>query len=147
MDNHKNTSPPECLCALRDGTCSRAPRFSLRGFQGWAYCDSVYDGDTCQLSFLHPNSTLSPYRWTCRLARIETPEIGRKAASPEEHARGIAARDTLAKLLLRKLVWIHITSMGKYKRPVVEIYTSSDESTNVNNEMLACGAAKPYGAA
>lgn len=114
----------------------RAPRFSLAGFEGPAYCDNVYDGDTLQLTFT-PNGLPQAYRWTCRLARINAPELR------DDPPKAAKARDALKKLVLGNIVDIHVTSMGKYRRPVVEIIVGSTQ-TNVSDFLLEHEFVKPY---
>jgi len=119
-----------------------ARRFTVAGYEGWAYCNNVYDGDTCQLSFA-PNGMEKAARWTCRLARIETAEIGRRAKSARERTEARISRNALRKFINDKLVWVNVTSMGKYKRPIVEIYDKNSQC--INDLMLECGAAVKYG--
>lgn len=106
-----------------------------------AYCSDVYDGDTCQLSFI-PLDFTKPYRWTCRLSRIQAPEIGRLAANKETQAQGVAARDALRAEILHKVVHIDVKSMDKYGRPVVEI--TRRDYVNVNDVLLGAGLVSLY---
>lgn len=120
-----------------------APRFApprVKGWKGWAYCNSVYDGDTCQLSMIAFGQ--DPLRWTCRLSRIQTPEIGHRAATKEEQERAVAARDALREYVLDKIVYVHIIDVGKYKRPVVELFIGD---CNVNDALIEGEFAVLYG--
>lgn len=137
-----DSSPIPFVLREFERTGSQAPRFTIAGFRGWAYCSDVYDGDTCQLSFL-PLGMQEPARWTCRLARIETAEIGRRAKSTQEQEAAVKGRAKLQELILDNIVYIHVTSMGKYKRPVVEIFTKDGQ--NVNDILVQSGIAVPYG--
>lgn len=121
----------------------QAPRFTIAGYQGWAYCSNVYDGDTCQLSFA-PRGLDSPARWTCRLARIETAEIGRRAKTPREQEAAVRGRNALRGFIYQKIIYLKVTSMGKYKRPIVELYDRKSKN-NINDMMVECGAAVAYG--
>lgn len=120
-------------------TRQRAPRFSLQGFRGRAYCDDVYDGDTCQLTF-QPECATRAFRWTCRLARIQAPEM--RSSSSADMERAVAARDALRQLILGSIVIIDVVSMGRYRRPVVEIMTET--GVNVNDLLLHQGHVVPY---
>lgn len=138
MDS-SSSIPDELLELQREQ--SGAPRFTIAGFCGWAYCSDVYDGDTCQLSFA-PVGMERSRRWTCRLARIETAEIGRRAKSPREEEAAEESRAVLQALIERKIVYIEVLDIGAYHRPTVEIYVGG---ANINNLMLERGGAVVYG--
>lgn len=122
-----------------------APRFTLAGYSGWAYCSSVYDGDTCHLSLVPPEMH-NAYLWTCRLARIQAPEIGCHAHSDHERDLGVRAREALAQCILNKVVYVEVIGEGKFGRPLVELYVHRPfgTSVNVNQQMIDDGFAVLY---
>jgi endonuclease YncB( thermonuclease family) len=119
----------------------KTKRFTLAGFDGPALCEHVYDGDTPHLTF-QPWDMPRAFRWTCRMARIQCPEMKGSNILPAEKELALHARDNLASLIKGEIVRVEVTSMGKYRRPVVEIYASG---RNVNDLMLESGHAVPYG--
>ena len=91
------------------------------------------------------------------MARIQAPEM--RGRGFDEKALAIECRDFLADAIHRRFVWIEIGSMGKYGRPVVEIWNivnddcvcdASDGSLslvkggNVNDKMMDSGGCVLY---
>lgn len=120
------------LLRVRAASTKRTKRFNLNGHKGWALCEHVYDGDTPHLTMI-PHGMNRPWRWTCRMARIQAPEMNEEA--------GNVSRDALQHRILGKIVRVQVVSTGKYGRPVVEI---EDNDGNVNDWMLETGHAKVY---
>jgi len=148
MEYQLNTEHLEILSKRVEDKHKKTKRFTLAGFDGLACCEHVYDGDTPHLT-LFPGSMDRPYRWTARMARIDAPELRGKNADPQPAK---AARDYLKSIIYRRLLWVSIRRMGKYGRPIVEIYTIEiDKKTktvklvaNVNDLMLMSGHAILY---
>jgi len=122
----------------------KTPRFTLAGYVGPALCEEVYDGDTPHLAFKPWPEIDRAFRWTCRMARIQAPEI--RGATPLERQLAVEARDYLSTLILDKHLWIRVTAMDKYGRPVVEIYGHDDAEISINDAMVRSGHAVTYGA-
>ena len=79
----------------------------------------VYDGDTITIaSQLHGSSTM--YRFSIRLAGIDTPEI--KSHNPLEKERAIYVRNQIHDLLFGKIIRLTNISMEKYGRVLADIY-------------------------
>ena len=66
-----------------------------------AYVIKVYDGDTITVASKLNNSSLI-YRFSIRLAGIDTPEI--KTDNKIEHERALFVRDRLSDLILNKII-------------------------------------------
>jgi micrococcal nuclease len=77
-----------------------------------------------------------------RLYGIDTPEIRTKDL--EEKEKGFAAKDFVKEAILNKEVMIDTTKgTGKFGRYLATIYYG-ENNTNLNEELLEKGYAKPY---
>ena len=92
------------------------PAFSMNGFKTEAKVVKVYDGDTVHVVFSYFNSF---YKWTCRIAHVDTPELRTK--NEEEKKKGYEVRDKLRELILGKIVQLHCLEFDKYGRLLVDI--------------------------
>jgi micrococcal nuclease len=90
--------------------------FSLEGQEHRAKVVDVYDGDTIKCVFPIHNKL---YRWNCRIAGVDTPEI-RTRCKPEKEL-GYNVRDKLREKILNKIVYLQCGEFDKYGRLLVNI--------------------------
>jgi endonuclease YncB( thermonuclease family) len=112
------------------------PVFSLNGHKCKAKVVYVYDGDTVHL-VIEVFGTL--YKWKCRIAHIDTPEL--KTKDLHEKKMGIDARDKLKVLIENKIVDIECFEFDKYGRLLVEITV---ETIKVHEWLIENHLAQPY---
>ena len=115
---------------------STVPFFSLSGYDTFSKIVKVYDGDTIHAVFKWSGHF---YKWKCRLAHIDTPEM--RSKDENEKRKAHEARDKLAELILDKVVHLHCLGFDKYGRLLVEIETSGKK---VHQWMIENGHARPY---
>jgi len=86
-----------------------------------SYCKviKVYDGDTITVASKTPGTNIV-YRFSVRLAGIDTPEMTSK--NNVEKERAIFVRDRLHDLVFGKIVLLKNLSMEKYGRILADIY-------------------------
>lgn len=127
---------------------------------------SVYDGDTCHIALKHP--TLKQiFRFKCRLAHIDTPEI--RTHDSEEKKAALRARNRLvalstdighmlpnmncawSKKLLQdvvnrntKTIFVQCGKFDKYGRLLVVLYPTQSARVSINQTLINDGLAKPY---
>ena len=99
---------------------------------------SVYDGDTCTAD-IDLGFYMILRKVKVRLWGINTPEI--RGGTDEEKAKGREVRDYLKERVLNQEVVLVSRGKGKYGRWLCEIYAGD---TNLNDEMLEKGMARPY---
>ena len=99
----------------------------------------VYDGDTITVASKLPNMDEPIYRFSVRLAGIDTPEIKGKTIHEKELA--IVARDALHNLIFGKMVYFKNVSTEKYGRILADVYF---EDIHINSWMLQNKYAVPY---
>ena len=105
-----------------------------------AYVLDVYDGDTITIDInLGLGVVLAKQK--IRLYGINTPEI--RGGTPEEKARGFAARDYLRAVILNKAIILetHKDKSGKYGRLLGTIWV---DGVNVNALLIATEHAVEY---
>ena len=115
----------------------RVPKFSLKGFEVDAIVTKVYDGDTVHAVFAIEEQGY--FRWSCRLAGINTPEL--RSTDLEERDLAQKAKVALAEKVLYQQVRIRLGKFEKYGRLLATIYL---KDTNVNEWLISEGYAKPY---
>ena len=104
----------------------------------------VYDGDTITLATFVGKRA---YRFRCRLARIDAPEMRPTTKEGSERSRfaekkaAIVARDALRELLLDRVVEIRDAGTEKYGRVLADIYLGK---ICASDWMLDQGLAVPY---
>jgi len=98
------------------------PKFSLDGVITRAKIVKVYDGDSVHAVF---ELLGKYYRWVCRLAHIDTPEI--KTKNEEEKAHGLEVKQILTDMLLDKIFLIDCYQFDKYGRLLIELTLPSGE--------------------
>lgn len=113
------------------------PVFSLTGHTCKAKVVYVYDGDTVHL-VIEVFGKL--YKWKCRIAHIDTPELRTKDA--HEKQMGVDARDKLKTLIENKIVDVHCFEFDKYGRLLVEIIT--EDGIKIHEWLLQNHLAQPY---
>jgi endonuclease YncB( thermonuclease family) len=79
------------------------------------------------------------YRFSVRLAGIDTPEIHGSTSS--EKASAIAVRDLLANLVLNKIVLLKNVHFEKYGRLLADVYLGD---LHLNKHLLDNHCAVPY---
>lgn len=117
---------------------TKADKFEITG-QFYGRCVKVYDGDTIHV-IAKPMGFDKYYKFACRLARINAPEI--RGGDENSRAAAATSRDVLAAKILNKVVRVDAQGAEKYGRVLSEI-TLDDE--NINDYMLSNGHAKLYG--
>ena len=115
-----------------------APFFTLNGLSTSATIVKVYDGDTVHAVFEFKGS---PYKWRCRIAHVDTPEL--KTKNENEKKQGYEVRDRLSELILNKVVQLECKEFDKYGRLLVEI-TVPETKVCVHEWLIANGHAKAY---
>ena len=92
----------------------------------------VYDGDTITIAtYIH--NIKQPYRFSVRLANIDTPEL--RTTNPMEKQFATAIRDKLSIKIMDKTVVLSNVSTEKYGR-ILATVTLENEKTSINDWML-----------
>lgn len=123
-----------------------------------AYVCDVYDGDTITIiTHLHDIYTgrKKMYKWKCRLADIDTPEIRTK--NKKEKQFGIIVRDKLKALCLYKNIIVKCGKFDKYGRLLIwilsknmvkkedkDLFKNIDKHKYINHWFIQEGYAKSY---
>jgi endonuclease YncB( thermonuclease family) len=100
-----------------------APFFNLNNQQFQAKVTYVYDGDTIHCVFAVFQHM---FKWRCRLAHIDTPELRTKNITEKQH--GYVVKEKVKELLLGKIVTLYALEFDKYGRLLVEIETENPDS-------------------
>lgn len=112
---------------------NKTPEFSLKDTTIEAKCVDVYDGDTVKLVLNVPiNDKL--YRWNCRIARVDTPEL--RTRNIKEKQFGYQVRDLLREKILNRIVKVTCGEFDKYGRLLVEIMIEEDGKLNNISDWL-----------
>lgn len=114
--------------ALESCTIENTPELTFKGDTKKCKILSVYDGDTCTITF---NFNDKYYKWKCRLYGINSPEI--RTLDKTEKNRGYEARDYLKSRIDGKIVTITFHGFEKYGRLLGTIYL---DGININQEMI-----------
>lgn len=101
----------------------------------------VYDGDTITIAAKLPYALSPVYRFSVRLAGIDSPEMRGGGAKETELAQ--ISRDALHSLIYGKIIELRNKGKEKYGRLLADIYTT-DDSQHVNQWMLNNKYAVPY---
>lgn len=99
----------------------------------------VYDGDTITIASRIPNTELPIYRFSVRLAGIDSPEI--KGQTETEKTLAKESRDALNALIFGKIVHLQNINTEKYGRILADVYL---ENLHINQWMLDNNFAIPY---
>ena len=120
---------------------NKTPLFTLeKNFVEGKIVD-VYDGDTVKIILNFPIN-LEYFRWNCRLAGINTPEIRTKNLKEKEF--GLLVRDKLKERIENKILLIKCGEFDKYGRLLVEIYENNGELLSINKWLIENNYAKSY---
>jgi len=90
--------------------------FTLDGLKIKGKVVKVYDGDSVHIVFPVFNKM---YKWTCRISRIDTPEL--RSKNEKEKKYGYIVKDILLKRIMDKVVDVECGKFDKYGRLLVEI--------------------------
>jgi endonuclease YncB( thermonuclease family) len=120
-----------CFCKKNIVDIDDAPIFTLKNKYLHCKIISVYDGDTVTIIFPWNKK---PYKKSCRLAGIDTPEIRTK--NPDEKVAAINAKIWLSKQILNKLVWIRFEKEDKYGRLLGHIYRHKNDKCSMNEYLV-----------
>jgi len=100
----------------------------------------VYDGDTITIaSKLNNSSDPTIYRFSIRLAGIDTPEL--KGSNPQEKKMALDVRNVLSELIMNKAVMIRNLHTEKYGRILADVYLGD---LNLSKYLLDKNMARPY---
>ena len=88
-------------------------------FNTWAKIVHVYDGDTVNAVFTHPDNS-KVYKYKLRLAHIDTPELNSK--NPNEVKKANEAKKIVEEMILNKIVFLELEGEDKYDRLLANIY-------------------------
>jgi endonuclease YncB( thermonuclease family) len=110
----------------------------------------VYDGDTITIAAKLPFALSPVYRFSVRLAGIDSPEM--RGGGAQETALATISRDALHSLIFGKVIELRNKGKEKYGRLLADLYTTPDlqdrNNTNakqhVNQWMLDKHYAVPY---
>ena len=114
------------------------PIFSLINHKSIAKVVHVYDGDSVHL-VIEVFGKL--YKWKCRLAHVDTPEL--KTKNLKEKEMGFVVRDKLRELMDNKIVDVECFEFDKYGRLLVEI-TIRETGVKVHEWLISNNYAKKY---
>ena len=121
-----------------DHATNETPIFTLVGHKSIAKVVNVYDGDSVNL-VIEVFGTL--YKWKCRLAHVDTPEI--KTRNAHEKELGLIARNKLRELIENKIINVECFEFDKYGRLLVEI-TIPETGVKVHEWLISNNYAKKY---
>lgn len=122
-------------------TMETASKFSLKGYEVEAKIVKVYDGDSIHAVFPLPmTDDPTPYRWSCRIAGIDTPELRTK--NDKERELAIEARDVVRSLILNEQVRIDLDDFDKYGRVLCKVFDTTGKP--VSATLIEKGLAKEY---
>lgn len=102
----------------------------------------VYDADTITIACKLPFEGSPLYRFSVRLAGIDTPEIKGKNVGEEEKTAGKLARDFVHQMAFQKQVKLKNVSNEKYGRILADVYIGD---VHLNQLLLDERHAVPYG--
>ena len=127
--------------------CRHTPRYSMKGIRTVGYTERVYDGDTVQIVIEPIAERQQAYRYSCRLANINAPEIGHRAKTEEEGKAAVASRDFLKGLVWGQWIGVDVHGHEKYGRLLVDLWLLDGDmemTTHVNRLMVEEGHARVY---
>ena len=119
-----------------------APFFSLNGHCCSGKVVKVTDGDTVHLLMEFSGVV---YRWKCRIAHVDTPELHSRDEAEKRHA--ITVKERLTELILNRVVSVNCLNFDMYGRVLVELTVPSMETNDdivVHEWLLHNGYALPY---
>ena len=134
--------------------------FNEEIFQGKVV--DVYDGDSIKLvlpfivkrtqnkykifdKFFKRSDIIQLYKWNCRLAGLDTPEI--RTRNLKEKDFGLQVRDKLREKILNNLLFVKCGMFDKYGRLLVTLYDTEDnfkKDYSVNKWLIDNNYSKEY---
>lgn len=132
-----NNSNQENASKYSLSECETAKQFVPPIYEGIVV--KVYDGDTITIVSRLPYEDSPYYKFSIRLAGIDTPEI--KGKSEQEKIKAVQARDALATLILNKCVILKNIQTEKYGRILADVYL---DDLHLNKWLIEQGHAVPY---
>ena len=120
--------------------------FSFDGYECFAKCVSVYDGDTVTIIFYH-NKIEIPIQLNVRIIGYDSPEMHPKKKNrtqeslDEEKRRATIAKTYVETLILNKKIYVKFYKYDKYGRPLVDIIINNMTLTKI---MLDGGYGVPH---
>ncbi len=129
------------IALLQSLDCSSLQRFSFEGYSGYARVVSVHDTDTITVVFFW-NDT--PVKINIRLAGIDAPELHSSVKCEADMCK--QGRDALIRIILDKVVIVHLKKYDKYGRALAEVHTLEPilEHTCINKYLVEYRYARPY---
>lgn len=116
------------------------PYFNLIGYNTWAKCVKVVDGDTAIFVFYYHKV---PYRFRVRLAKINCAEM--KSEDPAELSVAILAKDYLTSLIGDELIYIECLNYEPaYGRLMANLYSNKKMEKSFSDALLEKGLAHLY---
>jgi endonuclease YncB( thermonuclease family) len=103
------------------------------------YVIKVYDGDTITIASKLPFDNSPIYRFSVRLAGIDTPEI--KSKTEKEKNMAIDAKNKLELMIMDKYVLLKNITTEKYGRILADVYL---EDIHINKLMIDQNLAVKY---
>ncbi len=100
----------------------------------------VYDGDTITIAARLPFEGSPIYRFSVRLAGIDSPEV--KGGSLNETELALKSRDALSLLIFGKVIELKNNGKEKYGRLLADLYL---DNLHINKWMIDNMYAVPYG--
>lgn len=123
---------------LLENQTMNTPKFTLNKYSTDAKVVKVYDGDTIHVVFKYFEHF---YRWTCRIAHVDTPEL--RSKNQEEKKLGYLVKQKVEELLLNKIVRIQCFEFDKYGRLLIEV-TLPDSKEKLHDWLIRNNYAKLY---
>ena len=105
----------------------KIPKFTLENTKIQGKVVKVYDGDSVHIVFPVFGKM---YNWTCRIARVDTPELRTK--NEKEKKFGYFVKEKLLERIMNKVVEVHCGDFDKYGRLLVEII----DTENINDWLI-----------
>jgi len=125
--------------SLEKCTYKNTERFSFDGLTYNAKCVKVYDGDTITVACLLFGKL---QKFSVRMLKYDSPEVGHRAKSPAEKAWGSVAKEILEKKILNKIITLRCGKFadGYGVRVLGEVICDGE---NINDFMLTQSFIKP----
>ena len=117
---------------------NKVKSFTLDGMIFQAKVVDVHDGDTIKAVFKVFDKY---YKWNCRIAHVDTPEL--RTDNAEEKERAIFVRDKVRELILNKIVTLHCLTFDKYGRLLAEIVVPGTNE-RLHEWLISNKYANPY---
>jgi len=110
-------------------------KFELTG-NIWAYCYKVIDGDSIKVCFYIQDEL---YKYSFRLAGIDTPELRSKNLKEKEFAKKV--KKYLKLMIETKFIYLKLQKFDKYGRILADVYYNDEL---INELLVTKGYAHTY---